>query len=81
MSIPRITNVITENNLIIKVDFSNGIRKYFDCKKILNRRYEFRKLENPEYFKNIKVDSGGHGVSWDDELDISEYEIYGEFDR
>ncbi len=76
MKIPKITNVFPEENMILKVDFSNGIQKYFDCRKLLSRSDDFHKLKNPDYFKNIKVDSGGYGVSWDDELDISEYEIY-----
>ena len=28
------------------------------------------------FFKAVTVDPGGYGVSWDDEMDLSEYELW-----
>jgi len=28
------------------------------------------------FFKSAKVDSGGYGISWNDDVDISEYEAW-----
>lgn len=41
-------------------------------------------LENPHFsnlkdkllFSSVKVDVGGYGISWNDELDLSEYELW-----
>jgi hypothetical protein len=36
----------------------------------------FKALENEAFFRSVKVDSGGYGVSWDDAVDLSEYELW-----
>jgi hypothetical protein len=28
------------------------------------------------FFKNVKVEQGGYAVSWNDDIDISEYELW-----
>lgn len=76
MNIPKIINVIAEKKMILKVTFSNGIIKHFNCNMIINRNEYYHKLKNPGFFKNVHIDPGGYGLSWDDEVDISEYEIY-----
>jgi hypothetical protein len=30
-------------------------------------------LKNDAFFKSVKVDTGGYGISWNDEIDLSEY--------
>ncbi len=32
--------------------------------------------DNPSLFKNVCVDSGGIGISWNENIDISEYELW-----
>lgn len=32
--------------------------------------------KNEAFFKSVKVDSGGYGVSWNDDIDLSEYELW-----
>ena len=36
----------------------------------------FQLLGNEAFFKSVKVDPGGYGVSWNDEVDLSEYELW-----
>jgi hypothetical protein len=36
----------------------------------------FQLLKHEAFFKAVKVDLGGYGVSWDDERDLSEYELW-----
>jgi len=33
-------------------------------------------LKNKAFFKVVKVDSGGYGLSWNSEMDLSEYELW-----
>jgi hypothetical protein len=36
----------------------------------------FFPLKNPAFFKNFQIDPTGSGIIWNDEIDISEYEIW-----
>jgi hypothetical protein len=33
-------------------------------------------LKHEAFFRAVTVDPGGYGVSWDDETDLSEYELW-----
>jgi len=39
-------------------------------------REHFERLKNISYFKSAKVDPGGYGISWDDDCDLSENELW-----
>lgn len=39
-------------------------------------RPEFKPLINKAFFRSVRVDIGGYGVSWNDDIDISEYELW-----
>ncbi len=76
MNVPRIKSVtplLKERHLL--VTFANGVRKDYDCQSILNLE-RFQLLKNEAFFKAVTVDPGGYGVSWDDERDLSEYELW-----
>jgi len=36
----------------------------------------FSPLKNPALFKKIKVEQGGYAVVWNENIDISEYELW-----
>ena len=36
----------------------------------------FCALRDDVFFKTVTVDAGGYGVSWNDEVDLSEYELW-----
>lgn len=73
---PKIKSVEPGDNLELFVVFSNGVIKLYDCKRIIKKYPVFKKLENTSFFKNVYVDSGGYGIVWDSELDLSESEIW-----
>jgi hypothetical protein len=33
-------------------------------------------LENESFFRQVKVDAGGYGISWSDTIDLSESELW-----
>jgi Protein of unknown function (DUF2442) len=33
-------------------------------------------LQKPNFFRSFKVDDGGYGIVWNDEIDLSEYELW-----
>jgi hypothetical protein len=36
----------------------------------------FAPLRNTALFKSVRVEQGGWGVSWNDEIDLSEFELW-----
>ena len=59
----------------ILVHFVDGTDKIYDCRALL-RRAVFPPLANESFFRQIRVDAGGYGVSWSDDVDLSEYELW-----
>jgi len=57
------------------VSFTNGERKRYDVRRLLGRE-SFAPLNNSAFFKNVTVEPGGYAVSWNAEIDISEYELW-----
>ncbi len=57
------------------VRFENGVEKTYDCRALLARP-EFHLLKVPAFFGAVRVDPGGYGISWNDDLDLSEYELW-----
>ena len=55
--------------------FDNGIVKEVDFKEKLQEDF-YSDLKSKILFEQAKVDSGGYGVSWNDDIDISEYELW-----
>ena len=75
MNIPKILSVQPQENKKLLVTFVNGIQKVYDCTQLMDRDM-FQLLKNNAFFKSVKVDAGGYGISWNDELDLSEYELW-----
>ena len=75
MDIPRIQSATPEEGHFLVVVFSNGKKKRYDIDR-LTAREMFLPLKNPAFFKNVSVEPGGYAVSWNSEIDISEYELW-----
>lgn len=75
MNVPKIKSVIPLKERRLLVTFVNEVQKVYDCQRILNLE-RFRLLKHEAFFKAVTVDPGGYGVSWDDEIDLSEYELW-----
>ena len=72
----KIKNVKALDNLILKIIFENEEVRYYDVKKLISEHKEFEILNDISLFKLVKVDTGGYGISWNDELDISCNTLY-----
>ena len=60
-----------------KALFTNGITKLYDAKPLPEILPVFRHLlSDPEYFARAKVDTGGFGIIWDDDYDLSCDELW-----
>jgi hypothetical protein len=74
MGTPKIILVRVLENKKLLIKFFTGVEKIYDCTPLLNLEM-FKFLKNEAFFNNVKVDAGGYGISWNDDADISEYEL------
>jgi hypothetical protein len=75
MDTPKVESVKALEGKRLLVKFVNGVEKVYDCNQLLHLEM-FRLLKNEAFFKSVKVDAGGYGISWNDEMDLSEYELW-----
>ena len=75
MSAPKISAVQALDGKRLLVTFANGVKKTYDCRRITELE-PFRLLHTEAFFRAVKVDDGGYGISWNDEMDLSEYELW-----
>ena len=60
---------------ILLIEFSQGEFKKYDISNLLSKEM-FAPLRNLSFFKNFKIESGGYGLVWNEDIDISEYELW-----
>ena len=59
------------------VDFVTGERRIYDVASLFDKWEVFRSLTRTAgLFEQVKVDAGGYGISWNDEIDLSCDELY-----
>lgn len=75
MQYPKIRSVKALDNHLLLIEFNNHERRTYDAKPLLTID-RFMPLKNPAFFKNVTVDAGGYGIAWNNEIDISEYELW-----
>ena len=64
-------------NYILQVTFQNNVIKYYDVSRLVKKWNTFNDLLTISgLFVQVKVDSGGYGISWNDELDLSCNELW-----
>ena len=57
--------------LVLRILFQNGVTKYYDVAPLLDRWEPFKALQDvPGLFSLVKVDAGGYGISWNDDIDL-----------
>lgn len=72
---PKIKAVEPLPDKQLLITFEGRIQKTYDCKPLL-KSPPFNYLENNGLFNRARVDSGGYGISWNDEIDLSESELW-----
>ena len=61
----------------LSVQFSEGVTKVYDMKPLFEKLPVFKQLENdPAAFDDVAVDTGGYGIVWNDDLDLSCDELW-----
>jgi len=75
MKYPRIHKAKAANDTTLIVEFTNQEIKKYDIRHLLDIPM-FSPLRQPALFKNFKVEREGYGIVWNEEIDISEYELW-----
>lgn len=73
----KIKNVAAMPDFKLSVQFSEGVTKIYDVKPLFDRIPVFKGLKNNlEEFYGVTVDTGGYGIIWNDEIDLSCDELW-----
>ena len=73
----KIKNVEPEAEYILLILFADGTQKKYDIKPLFDKWPKFNDLKNISgLYDLVKVDLGGYGISWNDEIDLSADELY-----
>jgi len=75
MNAPKVLSVQPLEGKKLLIRFVNEVEKNYDCAQLLHLE-AFQLLNNEAFFKAVKVDAGGYGISWNDDVDLSEYELW-----
>ena len=63
--------------LTLKITFLNGDIKQYDVKPLLSLWEPFQALTQVHgLFDQVKVDMGGYGISWNEDIDLSCNELW-----
>lgn len=72
---PKVKSVKVFKDVKLEITFEGGIKKIYDCCRIMQEE-PFNQFKDRALFKNVHVDSGGYGISWNDDIDLSESELW-----
>ena len=77
MEFHRVKTIKPLSDLILLVEFQDGSVKKYDVKPLMKKIPVFQMLDYvPGLFNQVHVDTGGYGIVWNDEIDLSCDELY-----
>lgn len=76
MEFHTIKSIKTLDNLILLIFFKSGECKRYDLKPLIKKFKVFEELKDEELFKKVKIDVGGYGIVWNENIDISSEELW-----
>lgn len=75
MKPPKIQYIKALEHYRLLIIFENGEIRLFSLLSKLHQ-YPYSLLKEDDLFQNVRLDSGGYGISWNDDIDISENELW-----
>ena len=73
----KVKSVKSLDNYILEIVFENNIIKYYDVSNLFEKWSVFNQLKIINgLFNQVKVDKGGYGISWNEEIDLSCNELW-----
>ncbi len=75
MKPPKIQYIKVLEHYRLLIIFENDEVRLFSVLPKLNQA-PYNQLKDNNLFQNIRLDSGGYGISWNDDIDLSENELW-----
>ncbi len=75
MECPKICKVKAINDRTLVIEFTNQEIKKYNILHLLENPV-FAPLRHPAFFRNFKIEQGGYGIVWNEDIDLSEYELW-----
>ena len=72
----KIATIHTLSDTKLLAFFINDDPRIYDVAPLMDSHPAFKPLHDPNLFKQVKVDAGGYGISWSDDIDLSSDEIH-----
>ena len=77
MTFHRIKNITPLHDKILLAEFQDGTIKKYDVKPLMQKIPVFKMLDYVHgLFEQVRIDCGGLGVIWNDEIDLDCNELY-----
>lgn len=67
----KIKYVMPSHDYCLSVRFSEGCTKIYDVKPLFDKIPVFAELKDRNRFEDVHIDVGGHGIAWNDRIDLS----------
>jgi Protein of unknown function (DUF2442) len=75
MKYPKIQQVQAIDHTTLVIEFTNREIKQYDIRPLLKIPM-FAPLRQSGFFKNFIVEPGGYAIVWNEDMDISAYELW-----
>ncbi|MEW6350313.1 MAG: DUF2442 domain-containing protein [Thermodesulfobacteriota bacterium] len=72
---PKVSAVYPLPGKHLRVTCANGETRAYDCTPLLGEP-AFAVLRDDAVFRNVHVDEHGYGISWNDNVDLAESELW-----
>ena len=73
----NVTAVTPLADYILLVEFENGTSKKYDIRPLFSKWEVFNTLTTQKgLYEAVRVDTGGFGISWNDDIDLSCNELW-----
>lgn len=72
---PKIKSARPLSNYRLLIVFQNDVTKLYDCTPLLEQ-IDFSPLMEVALFAQVRVANGGYGIIWNDDIDLSESELW-----
>ncbi len=72
----KVKDVFALADMKLSVQFANGTTKFYDVAPLLERFAAFEPLRDEALFSAVEVDTGGYGIIWNDDIDLSCDELW-----
>ena len=75
MNYPKINSAKALDNHTLLIEFDNSEKKIYDITPLLEKEM-FLPLKNSAFFRNVQVEKGGYAGFLNEDIDLSEYELW-----